>query len=151
MTFQIYGGGHLKSNNRLNITANHLLAVYSGGKLSHNHAGYVTKEGRTGNQFEPSEGPGQGTGNTGGASGAGHAGSGGRGTVSNRVGRHYGTLYYPWQYGSAGGYGNHYGKSFFIPGLEIPPQKGHKQANQQKSTIPTYSLCFNTSIILLSR
>lgn len=87
--------------------------MYSGGKLSHNHAGYVTKEGRTGNEFEQSEGLGQGRGNTGGASGAGHAGSGGRGTAENRVGQHYGSLYQPWEYGSAGGYGLHYGKYFF--------------------------------------
>lgn len=110
---QVYGGGHFKSNNRLNISVTHLLAIYSGGKLSHNHAGYKTKEGRQGNQFDPSEGPGQGTGDIGGASGAGFGGNGGRGTQANRVGQFYGSLYSPSEYGSAGGFGQHYGKFLY--------------------------------------
>ena len=92
------------------MTVTHLLALYSGGKLSHNHAGYRTKEGRTGSEFEPSEGPGQGTGNTEGASGAGFGGSGGRGSKENHVGQFYGSLYTPWEYGSVGGFGSHYGE-----------------------------------------
>ena len=107
---KVYGGGHFKSNSRLNITTHHLLAIFSGGKLSHNHAGYKTKEGRTGTKYEASEGPGQGTGNVGGASGAGHAGTGGRGDKTDRVGQFYGSLYRPWSYGSVGGFGRHYGK-----------------------------------------
>lgn len=97
------------SNGRLNISASHLLAIYSGGRLNHNHAGYRTKEARNGNQFEPSEGPGQGYGSVSGGSGAGHAGTGGRGSAINHVGRFYGSLFNPWTYGSVGGFGRHYG------------------------------------------
>ena len=88
----------------------HLLRINSGGRLSHNHAGYITKDGRTGNEFEPSEGPGQGTGSSSGASGAGYAGTGGRGADATRVGQFYGDYRKPFDYGSAGGYGLHYGK-----------------------------------------
>ena len=89
------------------------MAIYSGGKLSHNHAGYKTKEGRTGDKYEPSEGPGQGYGSIAGGSGAGHAGNGGRGSAVNHVGQFYGSLYVPWTYGSPGGFGRHYGKFHF--------------------------------------
>ena len=92
----------------------HLLRINSGGRLSHNHAGYITKDGRTGNEFEPSEGPGQGTGSSSGASGAGYAGTGGRGADATRVGQFYGDYRKPFDYGSAGGYGLHYGKRKFI-------------------------------------
>lgn len=87
----------------------HLLRINSGGRLSHNHAGYVTKDGRSGNEFEPSEGPGQGTGSSHGATGAGYAGTGGRGSGVTRVGQFYGDYRKPFDYGSAGGYGLHYG------------------------------------------
>ena len=88
----------------------HLLRINSGGRLSHNHAGYVTKDGRSGNEFEPSEGPGQGTGSSSGATGAGYAGTGGRGSGATRVGQFYGDYKEPFEYGSAGGYGLHYGE-----------------------------------------
>ena len=111
---QIFGGGHFKSNNKLNIAVKHLLRINSGGRLSHNHAGYITKEGRPGNEFEPSEGPGQGTGSVYGASGAGYAGTGGRGTWATHVGQFYGDYRRPFDYGSAGGFGLHYGKTINI-------------------------------------
>ena len=107
---QIFSGGHFKSTNKLNVSVLHLLRINSGGRLSHNHAGYITKDGRTGNEFEPSEGPGQGTGSSSGASGAGYAGTGGRGADATRVGQFYGDYRKPFDYGSAGGYGLHYGK-----------------------------------------
>ena len=94
----------------MHIAVKHLLRINSGGRLSHNHAGYITKEGRPGNEFEPSEGPGQGTGSVHGASGAGFAGTGGRGTGTNHVGQFYGDYRRPDDYGSAGGFGLHYGK-----------------------------------------
>lgn len=110
MLCQIFGGGHFKSNSKLHIAVKHLLRINSGGKLSHNHAGYVTKEGRSGDEFEPSEGPGQGIGSVHGASGAGFAGTGGRGTGTGLVGQFYGDYRRPDDYGSAGGFGLHYGK-----------------------------------------
>ena len=122
---QIYGGGHFKSNNKLYVTVRHLFRINSGGRLSHNHAGYVTKEGRTGDEFEPSEGPGQGTGSILGASGAGYAGTGGRGTRANRVGQFYGSYKAPYDYGSAGGYGQHYGKQNVLSFAAI-----YKSSNQ---------------------
>lgn len=102
----------------------HLLRINSGGRLSHNHAGYSTKEGRPGNEFEPSEGAGQGTGNVYGASGAGYAGTGGRGNGTNHVGQFYGDYRKPFDYGSAGGFGLHYGNGIlkihmFLDRVEI--------------------------------
>lgn len=101
----------------------HLLRINSGGRLSHNHAGYITKEGRPGNEFEPSEGPGQGTGSVNGASGAGYAGTGGRGTGANHVGQFYGDYRKPFDYGSVGGFGLHYGntikKYLYLDQVEI--------------------------------
>ena len=50
-----------KSNDRFDVTALHLVAVYSGGEINLDHGGYITKDVR-GQGFEPSEGPGQGYG-----------------------------------------------------------------------------------------
>ena len=111
---QIYGGGNFVSNNRLNITAHHLLAVYSGGKLTHKHLGYRSEKGRVGTPLQSTKGPGKGTDSTLGASGAGYAGTGGSGKATNRVGGFYGSLYTPWQYGSAGGFGLHHGITRFM-------------------------------------
>ena len=38
--FQIYGGGHFKVNTSMHMNVHHLLAVYSGGILSFNGAGF---------------------------------------------------------------------------------------------------------------
>ena len=58
---KVYGGGHFQSNVGLNVSASHLFAVYSGGELNLDHAGYrtqlSTEEGST-----IFRGPGQGFG-----------------------------------------------------------------------------------------
>ncbi|XP_038052472.1 uncharacterized protein LOC119725183 [Patiria miniata] len=108
----VYGGGLFKSNDRFNLTAAHLVAVYSGGEINLDHGGYITKEVR-GQGYEPSEGPGQGYGSGSGSSGGGHGGSGGRGGGQSLVGLAYGSIYYPVDYGSTGGYGQQYGQLYF--------------------------------------
>ncbi|XP_033640829.1 uncharacterized protein LOC117301055 [Asterias rubens] len=103
----VYGGGLFKSNDRFDVTALHLVAVYSGGEINLDHGGYITKDVR-GQGFEPSEGPGQGYGSTSGGSGGGHGGSGGRGRGQSFIGLAYGSIYNPVDYGSTGGYGQQY-------------------------------------------
>ena len=56
-------------------------------------------------------GPGKGSDNALGASGAGYASTGGSGKATRKVGTFYGSLYTPWDYGSAGGFGLHHGNS----------------------------------------
>ena len=108
-SLQIYGGGHFECSNRLAANISHLFAVYSGGKLNLNNGGYRTKTTRPYLILHSSEGPGAGKGSGGGAGGGGHAGSGGRGNGVAVAGQPYGSLFTPVEYGSAGGYGNHYG------------------------------------------
>ena len=38
---QIYGGGFFKSNDRFDVSAQHLVAVYSGGEINLDHGGYL--------------------------------------------------------------------------------------------------------------
>lgn len=59
-------------------------------------------------------GPGKGIDNIAGASGAGYAATGGNGRATKQVGTFYGSLYTPWEYGSAGGSGLHYGSRTFL-------------------------------------
>ncbi|PIK61100.1 hypothetical protein BSL78_01925 [Apostichopus japonicus] len=113
----VYGGGFFKSNDRFNLTADHLFAIHSGGEINLDHGGYETMETRGPvNGYVPSEGPGQGYGEVGsssGGSGGGHGGSGGRSSSQVKVGLPYGSIYEPVDYGSTGGYGRDYGQLYF--------------------------------------
>ncbi|XP_077861759.1 uncharacterized protein LOC144342564 [Saccoglossus kowalevskii] len=102
--FTVYGGGHLKSNDKFEIIADHLAAVYSGGLVNLDGGGYKMPE---------NKGPGGGYGSISGGSGGGHGGSGGRSAGNALVGLAYGSIYEPFEYGSVGGYGNHYGELYF--------------------------------------
>ncbi|KAK3576661.1 hypothetical protein CHS0354_004945 [Potamilus streckersoni] len=101
----IYGGGHFKVNTGLNMTVHHLFAIYSGGLLNLDGAGYQPNT-----DFA---GPGSGTDSTLGASGGGHGGSGGRGAALTTVGLGYDFIFTPKMYGSPGGYGKNYGFLYF--------------------------------------
>ena len=92
----------------MNVT--HLFGVYSGGRLNLDDGGYRTRTPAPSITLHSTEGPGRGKGNTAGGGGGGHAGTGGRGDGVQLAGQPYGSLFRPVDYGSAGGYGNHYGK-----------------------------------------
>ncbi|CAH1775844.1 unnamed protein product, partial [Owenia fusiformis] len=98
----VYGGGHFKANAQLNVTATHLFAIYSGGRIDLDHGGFL-----------PGEGFGKGTGAHYGGSGGCHGGSGGRGGGTDIVGESYDSLYSPIHYGSPGGYGASHGTLYF--------------------------------------
>ncbi|XP_070535283.1 uncharacterized protein [Ptychodera flava] len=100
----VYGGGHFQSNDRFEVTADHLVAIYSGGTINLDSGGYYVPE---------DKGPGGGFGSTSGGSGGGHGGSGGRGNGNHLVGLAYGSIYEPIDYGCVGGYGNQYGELYF--------------------------------------
>ena len=95
------------SNAKLFCYAERLLALFSGGEINLDGAGYP---GNNEDGFTVELGDKQGRGHSGGGSGGGHGGTGGRGTAQQAVGLGYDSLYEPSEPGAPGGYGSQFGE-----------------------------------------